>query len=65
MPEFWICLMQYIAEGHCTSYWVAFETEAYSENRPTRKMERFAKNNNAWVQARNQIIFRAGEVSWN
>ena len=27
MPEFWMCLMQYIAYGHCTNYWAVIETD--------------------------------------
>ena len=60
-----MCLMQYVAQGHCTSYWAAFETEAYSEDCQTFKMELFVKKNNTWVQAHNQKFFSSGEVSWN
>ena len=44
MPElFWMCLMQYIAEGHCTNYWAVTQTETYSGHCQTFKMERSAK----------------------
>ena len=25
MPEFWMCLMQYILQGHCTNYWAVIK----------------------------------------
>ena len=43
MPEFCMCLMQYIAKGHCTNYLEVIETDAYSEHCQTFKMERFAE----------------------
>ena len=43
MPEFCVCLMWYIAQGHCTNYWAVIETGVYSENCETFKMGFFAK----------------------
>ena len=31
MSEFWMCLIQYIVQGHCTSYWTVIEIKTYSE----------------------------------
>ena len=39
----WICLMWYIASGHCSKCWVVNKTETYSEHSQTFKMECFAK----------------------
>ena len=39
----WLCLMQYIAESHCTNYWAVIDTEVYSEHFKTHKMDSFAK----------------------
>ena len=41
--EFWMCRMQYIAEGYCTNDWAVIETETYSEHCQAFKMEGFAK----------------------
>ena len=55
MPEFWMCLMQYIAYGHCTNLSAVIETEVYSEYSQTYKVEgAFCKK---------KKFFRAGEVS--
>ena len=45
MPEFWMCLMQYIAYGHCTNYWTVIETDIFRtlSHYQTFKMEHFAK----------------------
>ena len=43
MPKFWMCLIQYIASGHCTNYWAVIETDAYSEHCQSFKIERFAR----------------------
>ena len=43
MPELWMCLMQYIAQGHCTNCWAVIEIDTYSEHCQTFKMERFAE----------------------
>ena len=29
MSEFWIFLMQYIAQGHCANYWALIETDVF------------------------------------
>ena len=55
MPQFWMCLMQYMAQGHCTNYWAVIETEMYSEYCQT-----FCKNNDAWVQVRNRGVVELG-----
>ena len=57
MLEFWMCLMQYIAQGRCTNYWVVTQTETYSEHSQTFKMERFAK------RMRNERRCAAGHFS--
>ena len=40
---FWMCLMQYIALDHCTTYCAVTETEKYSEHCQKFKIERFTK----------------------
>ena len=57
MLEFWMCLMQHIAQGRCTNYWVVTQTETYSEHSQTFKMERFAK------RMRNERRCAAGHFS--
>ena len=57
MPEFWMCLMQYITSLYklLSSY-----RDRYSEHCQTFKMECFSKKNNAWGQMCNQKLFRTG-----
>ena len=43
MAEFCICLMWYIALGHCTDCWTIIKIDAFSEHCLTFKMEHFAK----------------------
>ena len=43
MQEFWVCLMWYIAQGHCTNYRAVIKTELYSEDCETFKVGIFAK----------------------
>ena len=43
MPEFGMCLMQYIAKDHCTNYREVIESEAYLEYCQTFKMDCFEK----------------------
>ena len=42
MPEFWMCLRQCIALGHCWNYWAVTETETHSEHCQTFKKKHFA-----------------------
>ena len=48
MPKFWMCLMQYIAWGHCTNYRAVIETDTF-RTLSNFMMEYFARNN-PWVQ---------------
>ena len=62
MPEFWMCLMQYIERGHSTNYWAVIETDVFRIQNTVKHLRgAFCKMNNAWVQKRNQKIFRTVE----
>ena len=44
MPEFWMCLLQYMSyTGHCTNYGAVIIKQECSEHCQTFKMERFTK----------------------
>ena len=45
MPEFWMCLMQYIAKGHCTNYCAVIEIERRIQN-TTKHLRWSALQNN-------------------
>ena len=71
MPEFWMCLMQYIALDLCTNYWSVIEKETYSEPCQTFKMECFPKRiilecrcatRNSSMQGKGR--FGGGRVLW-